>query len=64
MAESGVPAAETSQVSRSVLVFDCRPENKEASGKMLDIGGTSYKQFLCAVRKVGGFLLVPASHRV
>ncbi|XP_017327848.1 structural maintenance of chromosomes flexible hinge domain-containing protein 1 isoform X1 [Ictalurus punctatus] len=51
MAESGVPAAETSQVSRSVLVFDCRPENKEASGKMLDIGGTSYKQFLCAVRK-------------
>ncbi|MCI4377610.1 hypothetical protein PGIGA_G00205450 [Pangasianodon gigas] len=51
MAESGVPPAEASHGSRSVCVFDCRPQSKQAAEKMLDISGMSYKQFLCAVRK-------------
>lgn len=54
MAESGVPPAKASQSSRSVCVFDCRPQSKEATKKMLNIGGMNYKQFLSAVRKVGG----------
>ncbi|KAM9500750.1 structural maintenance of chromosomes flexible hinge domain-containing protein 1 isoform 1-T1 [Clarias gariepinus] len=51
MAESGVPPAEASQGSRSVCIFDCRPNSKELPELMLDIGGMNYKQFLCAVRK-------------
>ncbi|XP_060788894.1 structural maintenance of chromosomes flexible hinge domain-containing protein 1 isoform X2 [Neoarius graeffei] len=52
MAETRVSqAAEASHGSRAVCVFDCRPQNKEASRKLLDLSGVSYKQFLCAVRK-------------
>uniref|UniRef100_A0AAY5E846 SMC hinge domain-containing protein n=1 Tax=Electrophorus electricus TaxID=8005 RepID=A0AAY5E846_ELEEL len=51
MAESGVPQPETSQVSRSISVFDCRPESKAAAEKVLAIGGVAYKEFLQAVRK-------------
>ncbi|XP_047666813.1 structural maintenance of chromosomes flexible hinge domain-containing protein 1 [Tachysurus fulvidraco] len=51
MAESGVPAAKASHSSRFVCVFDCRPQCKGITKKVLDVGGKNYKQFLSAVRK-------------
>ncbi|KAI5104111.1 structural maintenance of chromosomes flexible hinge domain-containing protein 1 [Silurus meridionalis] len=48
---SGDPPEEASHGSRVVWVFDCRPQHKEASEKMLNVTSMNYKQFLCAVRK-------------
>lgn len=58
MADSGVSRAEPKLDRRSVSVYDCRPESKVSSEKVIEISGKSYDKFLQAVRKVGKRCLV------
>ncbi|XP_076829513.1 structural maintenance of chromosomes flexible hinge domain-containing protein 1 isoform X2 [Brachyhypopomus gauderio] len=51
MAECGAPRPQTSHVRGSVSVFDCRPDSKAASEKVVGVDGVDYNEFLRAVRK-------------
>ncbi|TSL34555.1 Structural maintenance of chromosomes flexible hinge domain-containing protein 1 [Bagarius yarrelli] len=52
MAESRGSPSDASHSDRWVCVFDCRPQKKEATKKMLNVGRMNYNQFLCAVREI------------
>ncbi|XP_072544127.1 structural maintenance of chromosomes flexible hinge domain-containing protein 1 [Salminus brasiliensis] len=51
MADSGVPRAESESDSRSVYIYDCRPESKDSSEKVIETSGKDYREFLQAVLK-------------
>ncbi|XP_036453720.1 structural maintenance of chromosomes flexible hinge domain-containing protein 1 [Colossoma macropomum] len=51
MADSGVSRAESSPDSLSVYIYDCRPDSKVASEKVIEISGKNYDEFLQAVRQ-------------
>jgi len=58
MTEAGAERDRGKKTSKSVCVYDCRPESSAATGRTIDIANMDYNGFLQALRRVQLFLLL------
>lgn len=59
MTEAGAERDRLKKPTKSVCVYDCRPDSSDALARTLDIANVDYKGFLQALKQVMQLLCFP-----